>query len=157
MHRYQVDAVSKLIAGYNYNYAIKPEKLIYQPVSIATQKKATEAILSTLDISFLEIPDNLTALIPPTAYGYPKDRETFSGYTGGLFDPLGAAEASASYSLGFLLHPQRLTRLSMMETKEWGLATYLDKIINYIKNTDGNESYKMMLEKTVYILSLIHI
>ena len=49
-------------------------------------------------------------MLPPSAHRYDTG-EAFPGRTQLLFDPLGAAEASASLTLEILLHPARMARL----------------------------------------------
>jgi len=151
MHRYQVDAVAKLIGGYYFEYSEKPEPVNFEPVDEAVQKKALQSLLHTLDVDFLMIPKELTDIIPPVAYGYPRTRETFKGTTGSLLDPISAAEAVASYTLSFLLDPQRLARIDLEGSDSWNLNDYIDDIIKYIAGIDGNDKYKMMLEKTLFI------
>ena len=116
-HRYQVEAVSKLIGGVNYTYAVKgfetktDEKWKVTPVNDKTQQDALLALLETLDTRFLEIPAHIRALIPPQPIGYGRDRETFNSEMGLVFDPFAAAESSAENTISFLLNQERLTRL----------------------------------------------
>ncbi len=149
MHRYQVDGVSKIIGGVDFDYGISPNPLNFNVLDNELQRKALDAILSTLDIDFLQLSDDLISKIPPAAFGYPRTRESFKGHTGSLFDPLSAAEASASYSLGFLLDQQRLARLNLYTSNDWNLQVYLNTIVKHIKNVEGNAQYQMMLEKTL--------
>jgi len=154
MHRYQVDATSKMIGGAHYSYSINTGKKVnvITPVDLDEQRKALDAMLSTLDIEFLEIPQDVLDLLPPPAFGYPRDRETFKGNMGGLFDPLVAAEASANNTLEFLLNPQRLARIEMQEDGVWTLGAYLSNIVNHISaQTNVNEDYRLMLEKLIYL------
>ena len=116
-HRYQVEAVSKMIGGVHYTYAVKgfetktDEKWKVTPVDDKTQQDAVLALLETLDTRYLEIPANVRAVIPPQPIGYDRDRETFNGGMGLVFDPFAAAESSAENTLRFLLNPERLARL----------------------------------------------
>lgn len=154
MHRYQVDATSKMIGGANFSYSINTGKKIntITPVDLGEQRNALDALLTTLDIEFLKVPQNILDLIPPPAFGYPRDRETFKGNTGSLFDPLAAAEASANNTLKFLLDPQRLARIEMQERDTWTLGAYLSIVVNHISSqTNVDERYHLMLEKLVYI------
>jgi len=154
MHRYQVDATSKMVGGAHFSYSINTGKKIntVTPVNLDEQRNALDALLETLDIEFLKIPQNILDLIPPPAFGYPRDRETFKGNTGSLFDPLAAAEASANNTLKFLLDPQRLARIEMQEKGTWTLGAYLSIIVNHISSqTNVDEDYRLMLEKLVYI------
>ena len=115
LHRYQVEAASKLVGGAYYEYEVKGEHA--QPkgfrwVEPARQQQAVQALLATLSPDYLQLPESLLALIPPKAYSDSNGRESFSGRYGLAFDPLSAAEASANHTLALLLHPQRLNRLS---------------------------------------------
>ncbi|MFQ5447552.1 MAG: zinc-dependent metalloprotease [Saprospiraceae bacterium] len=116
-HRYQVEAVSKLVGGVNYTYAVKGFETAtgnawkVQPVAGSVQQDALLAMLETLDPRFLEIPAHIREIIPPQPIGYSRNRETFKGQMGPVFDPFAAAEASANQTIRLLLNPQRLTRL----------------------------------------------
>jgi hypothetical protein len=116
-HRYQTEAVAKLIGGIEYDYAVKGSETRQnddwkvKPVSDQDQREALEALLATLDPKFLEIPANIRTLIPPPAYGYGRDRETFATHAGPAFDPMAAAESAADHTLQLLLNSNRLTRL----------------------------------------------
>ena len=66
MHRYQVEAVSKVIGGVNYTYASRGDgQVVNQMVEPAMQKQALSALLTTLDPAFLQVPDHIVKLIPP--------------------------------------------------------------------------------------------
>ena len=113
MHRYQTEAVSKIIGGINYTYAVRGNGAADKVEIIPNeqQRNALRALQETLQPAFLMIPESVLELIPPQAYGYQRDREQFKIHTGNTLDPLAAAEASADYTLQFLLNPQRLARL----------------------------------------------
>lgn len=112
-HRYQVEATAKLVAGIHYSYEVKNEETPtgVRMVSGDQQLQAIEALLATIDSEALTISDELVSLIPPKAYGYSRDRESFTSNTGLTFDPVSAAEAASKHTLGLLLNGQRLARL----------------------------------------------
>ena len=116
-HRYQVEAVAKLIGGVQYTYTVKgfetaqDDAWKVRPVTNDRQQEALLALLETLDSRFLEVPSSVREIIPPQPIGYGLDRETFKRHTGSTFDPLAAAESAANNTLHFLLHPERLARL----------------------------------------------
>jgi len=111
-HRYQVEAVSKIVGGVEYSYAARGDgQVLNNPVKPERQRTALNALLKTLDPAFLELPQNIIRLIPPQPEGYQRDRELFKVNTGPVFDPLAAAESSAAHTLSFLLNPARLARL----------------------------------------------
>jgi len=111
-HRYQVEAVAKMVGGVYYSYAGNGDgQVTNKMIEDEVQRKAFNALLNTLQPSFLSIPERIIQLIPPQPPGYERDRELFKIYTGNTFDPLAAAEASAEHTLKFLLAPERLARM----------------------------------------------
>ena len=129
LHRYQTEAVSKIIGGSEYNYAVRGGKeLVLSPAPFALQSDALHAITKTLDAQHLAIPKEKLSLFPPRAFNYDRTRESFKGKTGVTFDPLGAVEAAADFTLDFLLHPDRLSRLAgnkAVDAKQLGLQETL--------------------------------
>ncbi|TLU66634.1 DUF5117 domain-containing protein [Thalassotalea litorea] len=126
-HRYQVEAAVKLIAGLDYQYAIKGED--NSPVKLvdaSKQKQAIHALLLTLDSQFLTLPESILSLIPPKAYGYYRDRESFPSKTGLAFDPVSAAQASAKHTISLMLEPQRLARLQQHHARNNAIPAVSD-------------------------------
>lgn len=117
-HRYQTQAVSKLIGGVRYTYATRGDgQPANEPVAEAEQQHAFEVLLATLNPDFLDLPENVIRLIPTQPIGYDRDRELFKSNTGGFFDPLAAAGSSAGLTLDMLLVPERLNRLLEQESR----------------------------------------
>lgn len=113
MHRYQVEAVAKLIGGYHFTYEVRGgyDRGGVRPVAEQRQRAAIAALLRTVDPACLTLPDQLIGLIPPPAMGYERDRELFKTSNGGGLDPLAMAETAADNTLALLLHPDRLARV----------------------------------------------
>lgn len=111
-HRYQLEGTVKLIGGLDYYYKLRGDN---QPnpeiVDAATQRKALNEMLKTIDPKVLAIPENLLDLIPTRPAGISSSRELFSGNTGPSLDALGIAETAAELSVGLILNPQRANRL----------------------------------------------
>ncbi|WP_225986539.1 zinc-dependent metalloprotease [Rufibacter sp. LB8] len=130
-HRYQVEAVAKLVGGVNYTYASRGDgQLVTEQVPLAEQQKALDALISTLQPNVLTLPEHIIAAIPPRPAGWSPSRELFSKRTGLTFDPLAAAEASANFTLSFLFHPERAARL--VELKARGSQLGLHDVLNQI-------------------------
>ena len=112
-HRYQLEAVTKLIGGINYNYSVKGDANQIQPSILpnAIQVKALDAALACLSPKVLTIPENILALIPPRPPMYYNVGELFDKRTGMSFDALAAAEALSDFELGFLFNIERANRL----------------------------------------------
>jgi hypothetical protein len=113
LHRYQLEAVGKLIGGAYYDYALRGDgKQAMTRVSAERQRAAITALLATLDPAILRLPQDLLDSLPPRPPGHPKTRETFGGNTGVLFDEFAPAASAISLTLDVLLDPVRAARLS---------------------------------------------
>lgn len=112
-HRYQAEAVVKLIGGTHYTYALRGDKqTVTRALDKSTQTKALQALLECIAPANLLLPDSLLALIPPRPAGYEFTRELFPKKTGLLLDALSPAEAACDMIAALLFHPERLNRLA---------------------------------------------
>ncbi|NVJ59597.1 MAG: zinc-dependent metalloprotease [Gammaproteobacteria bacterium] len=119
LHRYQVEAVAKLIGGLDYNYAVKGESsLVLKSVDKNQQQAALSQLIKTLSPQFLKLDDSIIQQIPPKAYGYQQTRESFESNTGLTLDPYSIAQAAAAHTLNYLLNEQRLTRLAQQSVSD---------------------------------------
>jgi len=140
-HRYQLEAAAKSIGGIDYTYAVKENGAVSpQPVrkivAPERQLEAIAAVVSTLDSSFLELPQRLIDIIPPRAYGYESGTaELFDHRTAPAFDPVSAATSSADITLGALLDPRRAARLAQFHAENPsnpGFNDLLDDIFDVV-------------------------
>ena len=130
-HRYQTEAVTKLLGGSDYTYALKGEQQkVLEPVSRAAQLKALDAVIDVLNPSFLQVPDHIVKLIPPRPAGYEFNRELFKKHTGLAFDPLAAAESGADLPLSFVFNSERISRMAMSGSDYLPLSEMLSKLID---------------------------
>ncbi len=116
LHRYQVEAATKLIGGVFSTYAVAGGSGgSAAPVDGATQRRALDAILATLAPVALDVPDRLIAQLS-AGWSGDNDRQTeievMRTAGSAVFDPLVAAEVAAEVSLRALLAPERLARLA---------------------------------------------
>ncbi|HEX4931632.1 MAG TPA: zinc-dependent metalloprotease, partial [Gemmatimonadaceae bacterium] len=110
-HRFQLRAAAQSLGGADYTNALRGDGQVpYTVVPVAEQRRALEVILGTLTPDFLALPERIVKLIPPPA-DRREEGEGFQRHTELLFDPIAAAEASAAFSVGEILHPQRMARL----------------------------------------------
>ena len=133
-HRYQYEAVTKLIGGVNYQYSVRGDKNQIQPTILpnAMQQKALDAALACLAPSFLSIPENILQLIPPRPPMYYGVGELFTKRTGLSFDALSPAEALVDFELSFLFNPERANRLVQNKARagSMGWDNVLDAILD---------------------------
>lgn len=122
-HRYQAEAVSKLVGGMYYTYAVRGDgQQVTRALSKEEQKSALNALIDCFDPSFLELPAKILAQIPPRPAGYDFTRELFRKRTGLAFDALAPAETGADFPLMFLFNSQRLSRMVEYEVLNAGLG-----------------------------------
>ena len=122
-HRYQLEAVTKLVGGMNYTYALRGDgQIITQPLSKQTQQEALHAALETIKPAALELPEHIAKLIPPRPAGYSFGKELFNKRTGLAFDILSPAESAADYLFSFLLQNERTDRLAIEEGNDGQLS-----------------------------------
>ena len=133
LHRFQIQAVGKLIGGQYFNYAMRGDgQTAPLIVAIEKQQAAIEALIKTLDPSVLILPQSVIDIIPPRPPGHALGRESFSRTTGIIFDPLTPASSSISLTLDVLLNQQRATRLNIFHATDPELPdfkTVLDKLL----------------------------
>ena len=110
-HHFQLNSAAQSIGGADYRYTVRGDGQIpFIIIDAQEQRDALETVLSTLSPDFLTLPTNILELLPPPAFRHSQGEE-FPGRTGLLFDPLGAAEGSASLSVKQILQPARMARL----------------------------------------------
>ncbi|MBI1780492.1 MAG: zinc-dependent metalloprotease [Sphingobacteriales bacterium] len=118
-HRYQLEAVCKMIGGMNYSYSVKGDKLQQQPqiLSKEVQIKALKDALDCLSPEVLQLSERIIQMIPPRPPEYYRYGELFVKRTGMNFDALSPAEAITNYELGFLFNAARANRLNQFKAE----------------------------------------
>jgi len=148
-HRYQTEAVSKIVGGVNYRYALRGDG---QPVTEllppSQVNKALDALLSTVKPSALMLPEALLQQIPPRPIGYSRHRELIKVKTELTFDPLAAAETAADMTFGLLLHPARTNRVFEQHARQPKLPA-LDVVLDRIVNSTIKSTPKAGMEGAV--------
>ncbi len=147
LHRYQTEAVAKVIGGLDYNYAIKGgSQTIVKRVPGSVERQALASLLKTIDVETIAIPTSKLELFPPRAFGYGRTRESFKSKVGAEFDPYGAVETASEMTLEFLFHPERVSRLVMhksFDSSQLGLEEMIDEVIkNSFKKSYKNTYYQ---------------
>ncbi|MBI3712237.1 MAG: zinc-dependent metalloprotease [Burkholderiales bacterium] len=124
LHRYQVEAVARLIAGASYEYGQAQDanqarvQAGTQAVPAAVQRLAVQKMLSSLRAEQLALPQNVLDIVTPPSEGYGRSPEYFQGKMNVTFDPLSAVQAAAAHSCQFLLDPSRLNRLAWQHARD---------------------------------------
>ena len=134
LHRYQVEAASKLVGGMDYTFALRGDgETPTEIVAPAEQRRALAAVFATLKPDVLALPEPLLKIIPPRPPEYPRGRELFKIHTSPAFDALAPAESAAQHTLQFLFNPERAARLVEFHARNAenpGLGEVLDAVLN---------------------------
>ena len=138
-HRYQLNAVGKLIGGYYYSYGYSNVGSANQMVAVDTQLAAIDALLDTIRPEALQVSAKVQQAISPRPYGTIRDQEILPTQTGRMFDPLAAARVAAEMTFSEMLQAQRLARLSIQARTESRLA--LQNVVPSIVQKVLNNSY----------------
>ena len=159
MHRFQMEAVSKLVGGLEYEYYVKGDGYTHEvkPVSLDQQGAAIKSILNTLSAPELALPDHITRLIPPTAFGYRRDRETFVSRSNIGFDALAPAESYSHAVFALLLQSDRLARIRRHNAAHghpMKLSEYLGQVSNVVFSQRSLDAHHSAIEDMLrYVLT----
>jgi hypothetical protein len=153
-HRYQVEAVAKLIGGLDYTFSLRGKgDSSPQIVAPQEQKRALYAVLETLKPERLTLPESLLRLIPPRPPGYPRTREDFRIRTAPAFDALAPAEVYANHVCDFLFNAERAARIVEFNARNGVeypmLGDYFDKIITETFRATPRSGYGGEIQHTV--------
>jgi hypothetical protein len=164
LHRYQVEAVVKLIGGVDYDYAVKgSQNYQVQVVDATTQRNALLGYLNALAPDALAIPENLHPLLPPRSFSNPRTRENFLSQTGVAFDYLGIAQSLSDALIGMLLHPDRANRLVTQygfDANQLSLKEMLDTLVDShfkVKPRDRHQAQLNDLVKSTILKHLMYL
>ena len=157
-HRYQTEAVIKLIGGLDYTYAVKGDSgIAVQIISKKKQEAALDEILQTLSINTLKIPHRILKLFPPRAMGYERTREYFKSNTNAAFNSFGAVATASDLTLKLLLNPERANRLieqHAISNANLSLNEVLTKLIRHSFDLKVKTSYEKEIAHTLQYITL---
>ncbi|MEO1576148.1 MAG: zinc-dependent metalloprotease, partial [Pseudomonadota bacterium] len=151
LHRYQLQAVGKLIGGARFDYAPRSETPSVTPVSDERQRAALDALLGTLAPEALRLPPSLLARLAPRPPGYAPTRELFAHPTGAAFDPAAPAASLAELCLDVLLDPTRAARLSRVPAGQLDVDTLIDAVAYRTVGGDPADGGDAVIQRAVNV------
>lgn len=157
-HRYQIEGTVKLIGGLNYSYNLRGDRQSGpEPVDADQQRAALDAMLQTISVDALRMPDAILDIIPPRPIGYYGSRELFDSHTDPAFDPLGAAETAAHATASLLFNPSRASRLVDFNARNSsypGLGEMIDQVVAHTWKASPGSGYDGAIQRTVNFVTL---
>ncbi|MBV7536332.1 zinc-dependent metalloprotease [Duganella sp. sic0402] len=139
LHRYQTEAVARLVAGASFEYATIGDvrsgarQAGVQIVPAAIQRQALHKLVDSLRAEQLVLPSNVLDILSPPSQGYQRTPEYFATSMERVFDPYAAAEAAAAQTSLYLFDPARFNRLSWQHARDAqqpGVADTLELVWN---------------------------
>jgi len=151
-HRYSVESAASMVAGIDYIYAFRGDKRTPLKWEAAVdQRKALDALASTLKPSELTVPKQILDLIPPRPPGFGRHRELFPRTTGDGFDPLSPAEVAADTTIGFVLEFARAARMVAQHAVDPslpGLEEVIDRLTKAVFDGAVASPYESEVRRT---------
>ncbi len=158
MHRYQIEATAKSIAGVSYTYSLRGDgQTPLTPVPPAEQRRALTTLLGALAPETLEVPGSVLKLIPPRPLGFERHRELFANHTAGTFDALAPAEAAAQMTFAAVLEPARCARLVVQNARDStmpGLDEVISQVLDATWKKSAGADYRSEIQRTVDSVAL---
>jgi hypothetical protein len=153
LHRYQLEAAAKSIAGTSYTYALRGDGQVpLTPVPPAEQRRALEVILGSLAPDSLKLSEALLKTIPPRPAGFERHRELFANHTAEAFDALAPAEAAAQIAFAVIFEPGRAARLveqHVRDAAQPGLAEVIERVLDATWRKSAGDDYAGEVQRTV--------
>ena len=152
MHRYQAEAVSKLVGGINYSYDMKDQGefkgVIATPKDV--QLDAINALMLTISQENLTLDTSLEKLFLPQAYGYARTRESLPSRKIYGLDQNAISDGAINHVVRLLFIPSRLERVN--QQRQISIEVYFDLI-----SLPMNDVYRARVEftKLKYMINLM--
>ncbi len=119
LHRYQAEAVVRLLGGSDYAYGlIGDTDANTTPVNGDMQHKALDATAQLLSEQTLSIPDSVLKVMSPPSNEYSRSKEFFGSKMEPLFDPLQAVASASALVAQMSFDPARLNRMAWQHDRD---------------------------------------
>lgn len=153
MHRYQLEAAAKTIAGTSYSYALRGDGQVpLTPIAPTEQRRALDTILGSLSPDSLKLSEALLKTIPPRPAGFGRHRELFANHTAEVFDALAPAEAASEIAFAVIFDTGRAARLVEQHARDKsqpGLDEVIEHVLDATWRKSAGDDYAGELQRTV--------
>jgi hypothetical protein len=119
LHRYQAEAVARLLGGSTYAYGLIGDTTPGStPVPAERQREALAALSGMISQEALQLPDSVLATMTPPSNEYARGVEYFGTRMDPLFDPLQAVASASALIAKMSFEPARLNRLAWQHARD---------------------------------------
>jgi hypothetical protein len=119
LHRYQTEAVVRLLGGATYAYGLVGEtNAETKMVPGARQQQALAATQSLLSMATLAIPESALKVLSAPSNEYARSPEYFGSRMAPVFDPLQASASASALVAQFAFDANRLNRLAWQHERD---------------------------------------
>eukprot|EP01041_Mallomonas_annulata_P000470 gene470-879_t len=120
-HRYEIEAVSKLLGGMSFQYAVRGDVKTQSAATVLVpgdmQRRALRKLVEAMSPDVIAVPRRLRSLLLPSAFGYRGvdaiggEDDLFQSRTGHSFDVLATAETAAGLVVDAVFASDRVERI----------------------------------------------
>lgn len=119
LHRYQAEAVVRLLGGSDYAYGlIGDTNANTTAVNGDMQHKALDAVAQLLSEQTLSLPDSVLKAMSPPSNEFSRSKEFFGSKMEPLFDPLQAVASASALVAQMSFEPSRLNRMAWQHDRD---------------------------------------
>ena len=119
LHRYQAEAVARLLGVAEYDYGFGGDTQAgTRAVASARQREALKTLQRALAVETLALPESVVAALTPPSTEYARGPEYFATQTGPIFDEAAATAAATAIVVQYAFAPQRLNRLAWQHARD---------------------------------------
>ena len=152
-HRYAVESAVSVLGGQDYIYAMRGDgRTPTRWMPAAAQRKALDALMSTLKVNELTLSSSLLGKIPPRPPGLPRTRELFPRTTGSIFDPISPAVVATDMVVSGLLTPDRAARMvaqHAIDPAMPGLEDVIGRVVTTVFDQRAATSYEAEIKRAM--------
>jgi len=144
LHRYQLEAVARLLGGRDYQYGTGADANAgTRAVAGDRQRAALARLTAALGARELALPASVLDLVTPPGNDYARNREYFQNRSAPIFDAYAAVASAAAVGTQFLFDPARLNRVAFQHARDAalpGVAEVLDRTFAATWRSDASST-----------------
>ena len=156
-HRYQIQAVGKMLGGIQYEYGYARSGLKAKPVEKSKQEAALESLLKCLKTENLSLRNDLIAAVSPQPGRSLRNAENFRSNTGRDFDAFEPAAIAIELVMKEIFQVERLNRMASQSQTLRDRLTKVIKTCNEHARSQGLAMRLSMMKRKALVKHLMQI